>query len=216
MAANRCKEIDFRILCIRFFLLLCLVLMGIRSFDIQILQGKALKKKAENTYVRGITIQGDRGQILDRHLNKLGASIEAPDITADPAQVKNARQAADRLVKVLGSSQAEMEKKLSSKRRFALLASRVSPARAEDVKKLNIAGIYTSDNSKRFYPNRRLAAQVIGFTGKDDHGLEGLEFSYNEFLDGRILKTKEYRDGQGTVLDTGKTSVTDLRGTPLF
>lgn len=212
MAANRCKEIDFRILCIRFFLLLCLVLMGIRSFDIQILQGKALKKKAENTYVRGITIQGDRGQILDRHLNKLGASIEAPDITADPTQVKNARQAADRLVKVLGSSQAEMEKKLSSKRRFALLASRVSPARAEDVKKLNIAGIYTSDNSKRFYPNRRLAAQVIGFTGKDDHGLEGLEFSYNEFLEGRILKTKEYRDGQGTVLDTGKNKRDGLKG----
>ena len=61
MAANRWKEIDFRILCIRFFLLLCLVLMGIRSFDIQILQGEVLKKKAENTYVRGITIQGDRG-----------------------------------------------------------------------------------------------------------------------------------------------------------
>ncbi|HKL83613.1 MAG TPA: penicillin-binding protein 2, partial [Desulfobacter sp.] len=82
MAANPCEKIGLRILFIRFFLLLCLVGIVIRSFDIQILQGEVLKKKAENTYVRGITIQGDRGLILDRHSNKLGASIEAPNITA--------------------------------------------------------------------------------------------------------------------------------------
>ncbi|MCA1784982.1 MAG: hypothetical protein LC657_03260 [Desulfobacteraceae bacterium] len=204
MAANPCEKIGLRILFIRFFLLLCLVGIVIRSFDIQILQGEALKKKAENTYVRGITIQGDRGLILDRHSNKLGASTEAPNITADPSQIKNARQAADQLVKILGGSRTEMEKKLSQERRFALLASRVAPVKADAVKKLNIVGIYTPDNAKRFYPNRRLAAQVIGFTGKDDQGLEGLEFSYNKFLEGRTLKTKEYRDGQGTILNTGK------------
>jgi len=212
MAANPYEKFGLRILFIRFFLLLCLVGIVIRSFDIQILQGEALKKKAENTYVRRITIQGDRGLILDRHLNKLGASIDAPNITADPTQVKNARQTADRLVKILGGSRAEMEKKLSQKRRFALLASRVSPTKAEAVKKLNIVGIYTPDNSKRFYPNRRLAAQVIGFTGKDDHGLEGLEFSYNDFLEGRTLKTQEHRDGQGTILDTGKNKRDGLKG----
>ena len=212
MAANPCEKIGLRILFIRFFLLLCLVGIVIRSFDIQILQGKTLKEKAENTYVRRITIQGDRGLILDRHSNKLGASIEAPNITADPTQVKNARQTADKLVKILGGSRTEMEKKLSQKRRFALLASRVAPAKAEEVKKLNIVGIYTPDNSKRFYPNRRLAAQVIGFTGKDDHGLEGLEFSYNDFLEGRTLKTEEYRDGQGTILNTGKNKREGLKG----
>lgn len=212
MAANPCEKIGLRIFFIRFFLLLCLSGIVIRSFDIQILQGEALKKKAENTYVRRITIQGDRGLILDRNSNKLGASTEAPDITADPTQVVNARQAAAQLVKILGGNQAEIEKKLSQKRRFALLASRVAPHRANEVKKLNIIGIYIQDNSKRFYPNRSLAAQVIGFTGKDDHGLEGLEFSYNDFLEGRILKTEEYRDGQGTVLDTGKNKRDDLKG----
>ena len=111
MAANPCEKIGLRILFIRFFLLLCLVGIVIRSFDIQILQGETLKKKAENTYVRRITIQGDRGLILDRHSNKLGASIEAPNITADPTQVKNARQTADKLVKIIGGSRTEMEKK---------------------------------------------------------------------------------------------------------
>jgi len=212
MAASPCEKIGLRIFFIRFFLLLCLSGIVIRSFDIQILQGEALKKKAENTYVRRITIQGDRGLILDRNSNKLGASTEAPDITADPTQVVNARQAAVQLVKILGGNQAEIEKKLSQKRRFALLASRVAPHRANEVKKLNIIGIYIQDNSKRFYPNRSLAAQVVGFTGKDDHGLEGLEFSYNDFLEGRILKTEEYRDGQGTVLDTGKNKRDGLKG----
>ncbi|EIM64138.1 peptidoglycan D,D-transpeptidase FtsI family protein [Desulfobacter postgatei] len=215
MAANPCEKIGLRICFIRFFLLLCLAGIVIRSFDIQILQGKALKKKAENTYVRRITIQGDRGLILDRNSNKLGASTEAPDITADPTQIANVRQAAGQLVQIIGGSQAEIEKKLSQKRRFALLASRVAPHRADEVKKLNIVGIYIQDNSKRFYPNRSLAAQVIGFTGKDDHGLEGLEFSYNDFLEGLTLKTEEYRDGQGTVLDTGKKKRESLKGSTI-
>lgn len=215
MAANPCEKIGLRICFIRFFLLLCLAGIVIRSFDIQILQGKALKKKAENTYVRRITIQGDRGLILDRNSNKLGASTEAPDITADPTQIANVRQAAGQLVQILGGSQAEIEKKLSQKRRFALLASRVPPHRADEVKKLNIVGIYIQDNSKRFYPNRSLAAQVVGFTGKDDHGLEGLEFSYNDFLEGLTLKTEEYRDGQGTVLDTGKKKREGLKGSTI-
>ncbi|WP_289023728.1 penicillin-binding protein 2 [Desulfobacter postgatei] len=215
MAANPCEKIGLRICFIRFFLLLCLAGIVIRSFDIQILQGKALKKKAENTYVRRITIQGDRGLILDRNSNKLGASTEAPDITADPTQIANVRQAAGQLVQIIGGSQAEIEKKLSQKRRFALLASRVAPHRADEVKKLNIVGIYIQDNSKRFYPNLSLAAQVIGFTGKDDHGLEGLEFSYNNFLEGLTLKTEEYRDGQGTVLDTGKKKRESLKGSTI-
>ncbi|PIE63182.1 MAG: cell division protein FtsI [Desulfobacter postgatei] len=215
MAATPSENIGLRILFIRFFLLLCLVSIVIRSFDIQILQGDTLRKKAEKTYIRRITIQGDRGLILDRHLNKLGASIAAPNITADPTQVKNARQTADQLVNILGGSRTDMEKKLSQKRRFALLASRVSPARADKVKKLNLAGIYTPDNSKRFYPNRGLAAQVIGFTGSDDHGLEGLELFYNDFLKGRTLKTEEYRDGQGTILDTGKNKRDSLQGDTL-
>ena len=212
MTANPYEKLGLRILVIRCFLLLCLVGIIIRSFDIQILQGAALKKKAENTYVRRITIQGERGLILDRHLNKLGASIDAPNITADPTQIKNVRQTADQLVRILGGSRTKIEKQLSQKRRFALLASRVSPAKAEAVKKLNIVGIYTPDNSKRFYPNRRLAAQVIGFTGKEDHGLEGLEFSYNKVLEGQTLRIQEYRDGQGTVLDTEKNKRDELKG----
>ncbi|WP_320041075.1 penicillin-binding protein 2 [uncultured Desulfobacter sp.] len=212
MTANPYEKLGVRILVIRCFLLLCLMGIVIRSFDIQILQGAALKKKAENTYVRRITIQGERGLILDRHLNKLGASIDAPNITADPTQIKNVRQTADQLIKILGGRRTKIEKQLSQKRRFALLASRVSPAKAEAVKKLNIVGIYIPDNSKRFYPNRRLAAQVIGFTGKEDHGLEGLEFSYNKVLEGQTLRIQEYRDGQGTVLDTEKNKRDELKG----
>ena len=206
------EKLGARILVIRFFLLLCLVGIVIRSFEIQVLQGETLKKRAENTYVRQVSIQGERGLILDRNLNKLGASIDAPNITADPTQITNAGQTAAMLVKILGGSRSEIEKKLSQDRRFALLASRVSPAKAKAVKDLNIVGIYIQDNSKRFYPNRHLAAQVIGFTGKDDHGLEGLEFSYNDVLEGKTLKTQEYRDGQGTILDTGSPRREGLQG----
>ncbi len=212
IAAGRKNRIGARILFIRFSLLLCLILMGARSFDIQILQGENLRQIAEDTYVKTITIQGDRGLILDRHLNRLGASIEACNITADPMQITDPEKTAAALAKILDTGKSELKAQLCRKGRFALLARRVPPARANEIKALNIAGIYILDDSKRFYPNRCLAAQVIGFTGKDDHGLEGLEYEYNTTLEGRTLKTQERRDGNRNILSTGKNLRGDLKG----
>ena len=214
MTADPKKRIGARILLIRFFLLLCLILMGARSFDIQILQGKSLREIAENSYVKTITIQGDRGLILDRHLNRLGASIEAFNITADPTQIKDPDKTAAALAGILDMHLSELKPQLARKGRFALLARRVPPARADEIKALNITGIYIRDDSKRFYPNRCLAAQVIGFTGKDDHGLEGLEYEYNTMLEGRTLKTEERRDGNRNILSTAKTCVETSKAIP--
>ena len=206
------KQLGRRVLFVQFFLILCIGLLGAKSFEVQILKGRALTQIATQTYSRDLAIQGDRGQILDRHMSKLGTSIDAPNVTADPTQVKNPAVTAGKLAKLLDLDKAKLKAKLSQKRRFAILARRISPDQAKAVKALNLKGIYLKNDSKRFYPNRNLAAQVIGFTGKEDRGLEGLEFKYNAILEGSRVTAKVTRDGAGRILDIDKNQRDGLRG----
>ncbi len=173
------KKLRNRIFFIQFFLIACLGLLGAKSFEVQIFKGEDLTLKAEQGYSRNLVIKGDRGLILDRHLSKLGTSIDAPNITADPSQIQDPAAAAAKLAPILGLKKTDIKKKLSQKRRFVMVARKVSPDQVKKVTKLNLRGIHLKNDSKRFYPNRNLAAQVIGFTGKEDSGLEGLEYKYN-------------------------------------
>ncbi|MCG8687637.1 MAG: penicillin-binding protein 2 [Desulfobacterales bacterium] len=206
------KRFGRRVLFVRFILISCLLLLGAKSVDVQIFNGKHLTQKAEQAYSMQMSIKGDRGQILDRHLNKLGTNTDAPNVTADPTQINQPKVVARKLAKILDENTRRLTDKLSSKRRFVILARRITPSQAEAVKALNYKGIYLKNDSKRFYPNRNLAAQVIGFTGKEDRGLEGLEFKYNAVLEGTRIKTKVRRDGSGRVLDIDRNKRDELRG----
>ncbi|MCG8616135.1 MAG: penicillin-binding protein 2 [Desulfobacterales bacterium] len=215
MDADIRKRLGRRVIVVQVFLILCVGLLAARSFEVQIFDADTLSKKAQKAYAKHLTIQGDRGQILDRNLNKLGTSIDAPNITADPKHVPNPSATAGKLAKILGIPKNELKKKLSKKSRYVMLAERVSPDQAKAVRALNLKGIYFKDDSKRFYPNRGLAAQVIGFTGKEDRGLEGLEYKYNAVLEGSRVQMKVTRDGNGRILDIDKNKREELRGNTL-
>ncbi len=215
MEKNQKKQTKRRILLVQILLVGCIFLLGAKSFDVQIFKAHDLTRKAEQGYSKYLTIKGERGQILDRHLNKLGTSIDAPTITADPSQILDPARTATRISKILNIKQTVLKAKLSRSGRFVVIARKVSPAQANQIRNLNIQGIYLKTDSKRFYPNRNLAAQVIGFTGKDDSGLEGLEFKYNAVLEGDIVKIKVTRDGAGRVLDIHKNRRNQLKGNSL-
>jgi len=99
---------------------------------------------------------------------------------------------------------------------FAWVDRKVSPDQVDKVRQLNLAGIYFEADSKRFYPNRNLAAQVIGFTGNDDTGLEGLEFKYNSALESRSIKIRVKKDGNGGILDLDKKKRGELKGNSII
>lgn len=212
MDATQKKSIGNRIIAIRLLLLACLAGLGAQSVHVQIFNRADLTQKAERAYSRHLTIQGDRGRILDRHMNKLVTSIDAPNVTADPFHIKDPGKTAQALAKVLDSSPSQLEEQLTKKRRFVILAKRISREQARQVKDLNLRGIYLKRDSKRFYPNRELAAQVIGFTGEEAKGLEGLEYQYNKVLEGEQTRIKVRRDGEGRLLDIGQTRRDELRG----
>ncbi len=83
------------------------------------------------------------------------------------------------------------------------------------MKQAGLTGMYFEKDFKRFYPNRELAAQLIGFTGKKDHGLEGIEFKYDSVLAGQQKKIRIIRDGNGDILGMDKNLREQLRGNSL-
>ena len=206
------KGIKQRIVFIQILIVLIIFLLGAKSFDIQIFQAENLTKKAENDYASYITIKGERGQILDRKMYELATSIDAISITACPKKIKNPHIAAQKISKILGMNKKKLQKKLSTKDMFAWIKRRVSPDQANEIKKLNLQGIYFENDSKRFYPNKNLAAQIIGFTGNDNSGLEGLEFKFNSFLEGSSSKIRIKRYGNGRILNLDKKRRVHLKG----
>lgn len=201
-----------RIIIVQILLVSLIFLMGAKSFDIQIFKAHELTRKAENDYSRYITVKGERGQILDRRMNKLATSIDAISITACPFKIKNPIVTARKLSRILAINSVKLKKTLSSKRMFAWVARQVSPDQASRIRQLDIPGIYFTKDSKRFYPNRNLAAQVIGFTGNEDTGLEGVEFKYNTVLEGGSLKVRVKQDGNGGILSFDKKKKARLKG----
>ena len=212
MSKDLNKAMKQRLIIIQVLMVSLIFLMGAKSFDIQVFKAHELTRKAENDYARHIMVKGERGQILDRSMNKLATSIDAISITACPFKIKDPGFAAKKLSKILNINAKKLQKTLSSRRMFAWVARRVSPNQASRIRQLNITGIYFENDSKRFYPNRNLAAQVIGFTGAEDSGLEGFEFKYNSVLEGRSMKVRIKRDGNGRVLDIDKKRRSQLKG----
>jgi cell division protein FtsI (penicillin-binding protein 3) len=206
------KRLGRRVGVIQFFLVLGIGLLAAKSFEVQIFDAQDLTQKAEQGYSTDIIIKGDRGEILDRNRNKLGTSIDAPNIIADPKHIKAPATVAKALSRILKIQQNKLTAELSRDRRYVIVARKVSPDQADAIRHLALKGIYLKADTKRFYPNRGLAAQVIGFTGKDDTGLEGLEYKLNPVLEGRQVKVKVTRDGAGKTLNIDKTQQDQLRG----
>ncbi len=209
------KSIGPRMIVIQILLLGCLCLLGARSFEVQIFQGSDLARRAQNNYLKYRTIQGERGQILDRNENKLAASIDSLTITADPSQIKKPEQTAQCLARILKLDPKPLVVRLATTRRFTVVARDVSPELAEKVRQENLVGIYYQNDFKRVYPNMSLASQVLGFTGKQDAGLEGLEFKYNAVLTGSSAKINFKEDGAGRLLDMDKRQKEELKGNSL-
>ena len=215
MGPEKTQVMRKRMAYVQAILVVCVFLLAAKSFDLQVFRADELAKKAENDYSRYITIKGERGQILDRNMNELATSTDAVSVTACPKNIRNPGIAAAKLSHILGLSRKKLERKLNSSRKFAWVAKKISPAQKDRIEKLHLAGIYFQKDSRRFYPNRSLAAQVLGFTGADGNGLEGLEFKYNSLLSGKSVKLRIKKDGKGEILDLDKKTKLKLRGSSI-
>ncbi|THB78364.1 MAG: penicillin-binding protein 2 [Desulfobacteraceae bacterium] len=212
MANEKKNSMQTRIVIVEILFFVAILLLGARSVEVQVFKADKLAGKAIKEYSTKISVSGERGKILDRNMNPLGTSVEALSVAACPSEIESPDQSARQLAKILGLSSRKLKKKLRSKKQFTWVKRRISPDQARAIKALEIKGVFFRNDSKRFYPNRGLAAQVIGFTGLEDNGLEGLEYKYNDTLKGKVQKIRIKKDGTGKLFDEEKRLRPQLSG----
>ncbi|MEA1967180.1 MAG: penicillin-binding protein 2 [Thermodesulfobacteriota bacterium] len=201
MTQERRKGIRVRIIAVEAVFFLFVFLLGVKAVKIQVLESDVLRKKAEKEYTGYREIQGKRGEILDRNMNRLGTTIDAFSVAVSPVKNHNAAKDSRALALILNIDKKKLERKLNSKKNFAWIKKRISPSQADRIRELKIQGLFFKNDVIRFYPNRNLAAQVIGFTGTDGNGLEGLEYQYNDLLKGSDVKVNITKDANGKYFD---------------
>lgn len=193
------KWTRFRITLVFGFIILTWALIIGRAFQLQVLERGDLALIAERESHRVIKLNAVRGDIHDRGGEKLAVSLEADSAYAVPSKIKDSDAAAARLAGALKLDRRRLSRKLAGVSEFTWLKRQITPEEVARVKALNISGVDFVKESKRFYPNKSLAAHVLGFVGVDPRGLEGLELAYDEYLCGGTDSRRVRRDALGRI-----------------
>lgn len=186
-----------RIVFLTSLLFCCFLLIMGRMFQLQVIKKEQLYRLAAQQRVAEIPLLPKRGIIYDRNGKELAVSLEVDSVYAEPKSVVEIERTARELAKILQIDSKEIRDKLRRGRAFEWIKRQISPKEAETIKALRLSGIHFLKENKRFYPYNHLAAHVIGFVGLDSKGLEGIEFQYNELLNGKPLVWMMERDAIG-------------------
>jgi cell division protein FtsI (penicillin-binding protein 3) len=172
-----------------------------RAVYLQVLQGDHLGGLARDQYLRDLLQKPRRGPITDRNGAVLAGNADADSIFLDPHDFPAAR-ARDlaRLSKILQADAKALEKRVARGGRFVWVKRRVSPVESEQVRALSLPGVGLVKETRRYYPRRELAGQVLGVVGDDGEGLEGVERAWDDSLQGESMRVPSLRDARGLQL----------------
>lgn len=178
-----------------------MVLVG-QSLYLQSTKKDFLQKQGGDRYIRTLSLQADRGKITDRNGVILAGSSPVGSVWANPSVVKMDAKQKVALAKLLKIKTASLNKKLSNKKReFVYIKRRIAPSLANEVKALNIKGVHLEREYKRFYPAGNMVSHVVGFTGIDGDGQEGVELIRNDELTGKVGQRRVIKDRAGHIIE---------------
>jgi cell division protein FtsI (penicillin-binding protein 3) len=166
--------------------LLCLWILAIcfRLVRLQVVKYGFFTQLAHRQQNRTIPVEPRRGNIFDRYGHPLAMSIAVDSVFAVPSEVHDPETTAAILGKVLNLAPQTIVARIRSSRYFTYIARKIDAETGARIRELNLRGIYFRKEPKRFYPDRELAAQVLGYVGMDDEGLGGLEREFDDDLRG--------------------------------
>lgn len=161
-----------------------------------------LQREGDARTIRTLRVPASRGAIYDRRGEPLAVSTPVASIWADPSRVDLEDVRLQRLAELLGLAQDELRERLvrAAGREFLYLRRQIDPALADEVRALGLRGIEQQDEYKRFYPAGEVAAHLVGITGIDDVGLEGVELAYDDWLSGSPGAKRVIRDRRGRIV----------------
>jgi cell division protein FtsI (penicillin-binding protein 3) len=196
------RGIQIRIRIFGGLFVLAFLLVAGRAYYLQVVIAADLQERAEQQRQRVVTLAPQRGSIFDRNGNPLALSLDAQSLYADPQLIKEPQLTAERLGKILDMPKKELVQLLSTKKRFVWVKRKLDPEVAKQVEQLRIAGLQFVTEPKRYYPQASVGAHVVGFTGLDPKGLEGLELEYEQLLQGEPGRLMSQRDARGRGMAT--------------
>ena len=184
---------------VAFLTVICFMVLIGRLVFLQLVESEPYQQKAINQQLRETTVKAKRGTIYDRNLNVLAMSASVWEVSLNPTNIKDSQREiiAKTLSELLGVDEQRVLEKSQKKNYYELIKRRVEQAEADAIRAFisenKITGIVLNEDYKRYYPYGDFAATILGFTGDDHQGLNGLESYYERYLkgvDGKIVSIK--------------------------
>lgn len=190
------KRLLFLLSCMMLsFLFICIRLVFIQFTDGNNLQNKALEQQTRDRLISPI-----RGSILDRNYVGVALTESVSSISVIHSQIQDYEKTAKILSEKLDLDYNKVLEKINKKVALERIKTKVDKQLADEIRKLNLAGVVIDEDTKRIYPYSNLASQVIGFVGKDNQGIIGLESKYDTYLKGKEGKILTETDAAGKEL----------------
>ena len=197
---------NFRIVVLATVFALLLGVALARAFWLQAVRGTEYARMAIEQHRETVVVPAGRGTIFDRNGDPLAIGEQAVTVYANPRQIVRPRDVTLIVAQALRLDPAEVYSQLTDRSRgFVYLARKADPERAAALEEKKIPGLGFYPEERRTYPQDRIASQVLGFAGTDNHGLEGLERSLDRTLAGRPGSQTIVKDPAGRALDVVAT-----------
>ncbi len=184
------------------FALVGLALLA-RAVELQILDRDFLQTQGQQRHLRVLDVPAHRGMITDRTGEPIAVSTPVDSIWGHPEELLENSDRLPELGELLGRETGELREFIEARsgREFIYLKRHLAPEQADAVLSLDMPGIYSQREYRRYYPAGEVAAQLIGFTNIDDQGQEGLELAYEGWLQGRPGSKRVLRDRLGRIIE---------------
>lgn len=170
-----------------FFLVVSIVMCGLlgRLVYLQFYKSAWLTENATDQRIRDIPVEAKRGIIYDRLGRELAVSVSAESVYAIPAEIRNPEETAAKLAALLNLNPQTLAAKLKKRQAFTWVQRKIDNETAKKLKLMAIPGIGVTQENQRYYPHDNLASHILGFTGVDSQGLDGVELTFDSYLRGR-------------------------------
>jgi cell division protein FtsI (penicillin-binding protein 3) len=200
------------------FFLLFLGVCIARVFYIQFFRSAYLAEIARKQQSLFVELEPRRGTIYDTNLRPQAVNLAVDSFYASPRDIpeKDKEMIARQLAPILNTPVASLKEKLLRRKAFVWLSRKTTPQQSEEIKNLKFKGIGCLKESKRCYPNAYLASHIIGFSGLDNTGLDGVELCFDRYLKGKDGWSLIMRDAHQKKLDISDKMVAASDGNDII
>jgi len=206
------RRVRLRLMLVTLSACLWVLVIMVRLVQLQVLGRAFFERQAARQSERTINLDPRRGAIVDRNGHPLAVSVDAESIYAVPQDIEDAAGTATALGKALSldaGARRELQAALEKTRAFVWVRRKVDPAVAREVRALQLEGVGFLTENRRYYPQRELAAHVIGYVGLDNTGMSGVEYAFESAIRGNAAKVLIRTDARRRAFEHTEKPSTD-------